>query len=89
MADFGEAELNINVNLQGVREQLLKATDKLRLTIDEFKRVWLPIEEFIGSLTWEEVQEVFPDASLTDLWKLWEAAADKHQGREETEDGPA
>lgn len=78
----GEAELNINVNLAGVREQLLEATDKLRLTIAEFQRVWQPIEEFIGSLTWEEAQTVFPDANLTELWKLWESAADKYQNQE-------
>ena len=82
----GDAELNIRLNLDNVREQLLEATDALRLTIAEFQRVWRPIEEFIGTLSWEEVQTVFPDADLVDLWKLWEAAADKYQNQENDDD---
>jgi hypothetical protein len=82
----GEAELRITANLEGVREALTHMTAELRLTIAEFMKVWEPIERAIGTMTWEEVQTVFPDSNRSDLWKLWEAAADKHQN-EANDDG--
>lgn len=75
-------ELNIRLNLDGVREELQRVMTELRLTIDEFNKVWLPIEQAIGLMTWPEIQEVFPSADRSELWRMWEAAADKYQDTE-------